>query len=230
LTETMAQNLESVPPGEEQAIDTIVALALGELRKRYPAGAPLVRRDAHAKAHGCVKAIFRVDDNLTANLRVGTFSTPGQEFRAWVRYSNGAFEPGADTGMDGRGMAVKILEPPSPGLSSPPAPGEGPAAAATTHDILMINYPVFFSPGAVDYADFAKSGALTGDSSGLRRYFCSFLHQSAKLARAARIDCLQHRQPEDFLATGHSVFLDGPVSVWSRACGQILCAPMPGCS
>jgi len=73
--------------------------------------------------------------------------------------------------MDGRGMAVKILEPPSLGLSSPPVPGKGPAAAATTHDILMINYPVFFSPDAVDYAGFAKSGALTGDSSGLRRYF-----------------------------------------------------------
>jgi Catalase len=163
VTCAKAQDLESIPAGEAQAINTIVALALGELQKRYPPGAPLARRDAHAKAHGCVKATLRVDDNLAVGLRVGTWAAPGKAFRTWVRFSNGAFEPGADTDMDGRGMALKIMEPPSPDAT--------PAPTATSHDILMINHPVFFSPDAIDYADFAKAGALTGNSDGLKRYF-----------------------------------------------------------
>jgi hypothetical protein len=39
------------------------------------------------------------------------------------------------------------------------------------HDILMINYPVFFSPNVADYKDFALAGALSGDSEALKQYF-----------------------------------------------------------
>lgn len=156
-----SQDIERIPVGEGQAINTIVSRAVAELRKRYPPGAELMRRDAHAKGHGCVKATFRVDENLPAELQVGTFS-PGKKYRAWVRFSNGAFEPGADTGMDGRGMALKIMDLSSAGDAASPG---------AVHDILMINYPVFFSPDAVDYAEFAAAGALTGDPDGLKRYF-----------------------------------------------------------
>jgi catalase len=154
--------LENIPAGEQQAIKTIVSLALGELQKRYPPGAPLVRRDAHAKAHGCVKAVFRVDSDISADLRVGLAARPGYERKAWVRFSNGAFEPGADTGMDGRGMALKIME---------EDPGGKSTSLVASHDLLMINYPVFFSPDASDYTEFATAGALTGNSDGLKRYF-----------------------------------------------------------
>jgi hypothetical protein len=150
-----SQALEAVPPGEDQAIRTIVSLALAALEKRYPPDAPLVRRDAHAKPHGCVKASFRVGADLPGELRVGLAASPAREFKTWVRYSNGAFEPGPDTGMDGRGMAVKIMS----------------AGASAVHDLLMINYPVFFSPDANDYLDFATAGALTGDRDGLKKYF-----------------------------------------------------------
>jgi hypothetical protein len=81
-----SQALEVVPPGEDQAIRTIVSLALAALEKRYPPDAPLVRRDAHAKPHGCVKASFRVAANLPDELRVGLAASPAQEFKTWVRY------------------------------------------------------------------------------------------------------------------------------------------------
>jgi hypothetical protein len=147
------QELEKVPAGEPQAIETIVSRALAELRRYYAPGAPLVRRDAHSKAHGCVKATFQVEPDLPTDLRVGFLSVPGKEYWAWLRFSNGAFKPGSDTGMDGRGMALKLMEPEFSGdaVSAPPR----------SHDILMINYPVFFSPDAIDYAEFAKAGALT---------------------------------------------------------------------
>jgi hypothetical protein len=154
-----AGEMEKPPPGEADAIKTIVSLALKALAERYPEGAPLVRRDAHAKQHGCVRATFEVGNNVPAQLRVGLLAKPGEIFKSWIRFSNGAFEPGADTGMDGRGMALKILY------------EQVPAGARTSHDILMINHPVFFSPDAIDYLDFARAGALTGNSEGLKRYF-----------------------------------------------------------
>ena len=141
---------------ENDAIEAIASRALAEMEKRYPEGAKQrLRRDAHAKAHGCARGLFTVDAGLAADLRVATFAEPGATFRAWVRFSNGAFEPGSDAGLDGRGMAMKLL-----------APGGG-----SEHDFLAINYPQFFSPDAFDYRDFAQAGALTGDSAGLRRYF-----------------------------------------------------------
>lgn len=126
---------------------------MAEMESHYPPGKPgLVRRDAHAKAHGCAKGVFPVDSTLPPELRVGTFATPAREMKAWVRFSNGAFHPGPDTGMDGRGMAVKIF-------ASAPATTAG-ATQAPVHDILMINHPVFFSNDAADYKDFATAGAL----------------------------------------------------------------------
>ena len=159
-----AQDLEQSPPGEAKSIEEIRTLALSELKARYPeTQQTLVRRDAHAKAHGCVKAVFAVDANIPEELRIGTFSQPAQRFKALIRFSNGAFEPGADTGLDGRGMAIKIIdvEPNEKSLQRQRPP----------HDILMINYPAFFSPNVADYKDFALAGALSGDSEALKRYF-----------------------------------------------------------
>ena len=152
------------PAGEAQAIDEVRARALAAIKKRYPESEQtLVRRDAHAKAHGCVKASFEVDPALAPELRVGTFSQPGQRFKALIRFSNGAFEPGPDTGSDGRGMAIKIIDAEPQEKSAP--------RQRRPHDILMINFPAFFSPDVADYKDFAQSGALTGAGDGLRRYF-----------------------------------------------------------
>jgi catalase len=145
--------------GEAQraAVAAITDRALAEMRRHYPEGAQtLVRRDAHAKAHGCARARFTVASDLPGELRVGSFADPGREYPAWTRFSNGSFTPGGDTGLDGRGMALKIFD----------ARPDG-----QTHDILLINHPTFFSPDAVDYRDFADAGALTGDKNGLRRYF-----------------------------------------------------------
>lgn len=152
----------STPPDATADANAIAARALKEMEAHYPAGVSPVRRDAHAKAHGCAKAIFTVDRNIPTTLQVGSFASPGAAYKAWVRFSNGAFHPGPDTGLDGRGMAVKIL-----GVA-PDTPSKGPASA---HDILMINHPVFFSGDARDYRAFAEAGALTGDNAGLKAYF-----------------------------------------------------------
>jgi hypothetical protein len=164
-TQTRDPEFEKVPPGEPALIQEIAADAVAELKKRYPdPGTMLVRRDAHAKAHGCVKAVFQVDPAIPAALRVGTFAQPGQRYKALVRFSNGSFEPGPDSHPDGRGMAVKLIDA-DPDAKSMTTRNRPP------HDIIMIDYPVFFLGAPEEYIDFIKAGALNGDPSNFKRYF-----------------------------------------------------------
>lgn len=159
----ISQAIDLVPKDERLAIEEITSLAKSGLVNRYPLNyRGVVRRDAHAKSHGCVKATFEVEPTLHSEFRVGTFALPGQRMKAWIRFSNGAFEPGSDTGYDGRGLALKLMG---------QDPADISAAAPAIHDILMINHPVFFSPNARDYLAFARAGAMTGNTTGLMKYF-----------------------------------------------------------
>lgn len=162
-----SQKLEQIPPGEAEVIEEIAKGAVAELTKRYPEGtSEPVRRDAHAKPHGCAKAVLQIDEHIDPAFRIGPFAEPGRRSKLWLRFSNGAFEPGPDTDPDGRGMAVKIIGE-SPGEG--PRPGERPDERPV-HDLLFVNYPVFFVANAAEYLDFIHAGALPGGS-GLKRYF-----------------------------------------------------------
>ena len=148
---------------QDQAVADIVKAALGELEKAYPPGAGLVRRDAHAKAHGCVKATFQVDPALPQDLRVGTFAEPGRRYKAWIRFSNGQLQPGADQSPDGRGLALKLID------ADPDRPGS--ARKNPPHDILMVNFPAFFVADIPEYRTFMQLGALGGGFEKIKEYF-----------------------------------------------------------
>jgi hypothetical protein len=135
---------EFVPPGEAEAIQVILAAIEKQVREAAIKSPP-ARRDAHAKADGCVKAEFRVLDNLPPALRVGVFAVP-RTFEAWIRFSNGSGTPQSDYIPDGRGMAIKLM-----GVTDSPS---------TTQDFLMINNPAFFVPNAVDYVVLQTAGPL----------------------------------------------------------------------
>ena len=128
---------ETVPPGEEAATAAIVRAVEATVRAAAKSGP--ARRDAHAKAHGCVKAEFRVLDGLPDALRVGLFAEP-RAYQAWIRFSNGSGNPQADKTGDGRGMAIKVM-----GVAG---------SRSGTQDFLMINNPTFFVRDAADYVDF----------------------------------------------------------------------------
>lgn len=146
------------------AIQEIGAAAVAELAAAYPeTQGGLVRRDAHAKAHGCVKAIFHTDPGLPADLRVGTFAVPGQGFKALIRFSNGAMRPAPDQDPDGRGMAVKLID------SDPMRAGS--PRGRPPHDLLMVDYPEFFLANMDDYRLFMRAHALRGTSQDLKAYF-----------------------------------------------------------
>jgi hypothetical protein len=139
--------LETIPADEPAAIAETAKLIGDFIRKSYPEGKRPAMRDAHAKAHGCVKATVTVPE-LPENLRVGVFAQPRTYF-AWIRYSNGNGTPQADSVGDGRGMAVKLMGVPGKKLLQA-------EVDATTQDFVMINYPVFFIDTAANYVTFTK--------------------------------------------------------------------------
>lgn len=104
------------------------------------------RRDAHAKATGCVRAEFEVNGDIPAQFRHSVFAEPGRSYPAWIRFSNGDMLVQADGEKDARGMAVKLM-----GVEGAPiAPELGDNA---TQDFLMANNQAFFNRNIHDYAE-----------------------------------------------------------------------------
>lgn len=103
-----------------------------------------VLRDAHAKAHGCVRAQVRIRDDIPSSLRHGVFSEPGREWNAWMRLSNGNAYPQFDRINDARGMAIKLLDVPGDKLTRDPH-------HASEQDFVMFNHPVFFVRDVAEY-------------------------------------------------------------------------------
>ena len=104
------------------------------------------RRDAHAKATGCVRARFTVNDDIDTRHRHSIFQQPGAEFQAWIRFSNGDMTLQADKKADARGMAVRVMNVPGEKIA-PELP------QSNIQDFVMTNYPVFFNRNVFDYVE-----------------------------------------------------------------------------
>ena len=101
-------------------------------------------RDAHAKAHGCVKAEVQVLPELAAELRQGVFSEAGKTWQATMRLSNGNAYPQFDSIRDARGMAIKLFDVPGKQLLSD-QPGR------SEQDFVMFSHPNFFVSNVAEY-------------------------------------------------------------------------------
>ena len=97
---------EDAPPGEAAYINDLADRLKTKIIKDNPTG--IMRRDAHPKMHGVVKAEFTVEADLPQELRVGIFGQP-RTYQAWIRFSNqdGSINPDID--RDIRGMAIKLM-------------------------------------------------------------------------------------------------------------------------
>lgn len=101
LGEKLHDNEEQVA----QKIAVIMEQSIQDSSRKY--GTAI--RDAHPKAHGCLKAQFHVDESIPHGLAKGVFH-PGRSYDAWIRFSNSSADPEqADITGDGRGMAVKLM-------------------------------------------------------------------------------------------------------------------------
>lgn len=138
---------EKLQPNEAILAKQIADQIGQSIRKQYRSGNAL--RDAHPKAHGCVRAEFHVSKSLPKNLAKGIF-VPDKTYSAWIRFSNASGDATqADDKKDARGMAIKIL-----GVSGKKILEND--DQAMTQDFIMINHPVFFVDEPHRYLSFIE--------------------------------------------------------------------------
>jgi hypothetical protein len=135
-------------PDEPAHIEEILQLFKGMTERKYPAGVRPMRRDAHTKTNGCVKAEFSVLPNVPEAARLGLFKTPGT-YQAWIRFSNAFSSIASDRDLDVRGMAIKVMGVEGEKLLES-------EKHEKTQDFLLINHNVFFSPSTKAYLEFSR--------------------------------------------------------------------------
>ncbi|GAB1256256.1 hypothetical protein NBRC116494_07580 [Aurantivibrio plasticivorans] len=104
------------------------------------------RRDAHAKATGCVRATFSVNGDIPEHYQHSVFKSPASEFQAWIRFSNGDMTVQKDEKPDARGMAIRVVGVPGEKIA-PELPD------SNVQDFIMTNTPAFFNRNVFDYVD-----------------------------------------------------------------------------
>ncbi len=134
---------ERAPAGEDAAIAEILRIIKLKLGGQFPPGKGDMRRDAHPKHHGAVRAELVVEPNLAPELAVGVFAAT-RSYPAWVRFSNGSGTVQPDHVRDGRGIAIKLMDVPGPKLMDD---------ESRTQDFLFINHDVFAVKDATDYVE-----------------------------------------------------------------------------
>jgi catalase len=159
---------EYISSDEDNIIKVIENISLQQIEQNFKQGEKPVRRDAHAKHHGCVKAEFIVEDNLHDEMKVGVFQEPGKRFTACIRFSNASGNAQVPDSKDiSRGMAIKLL-----GVEGEKLLED--EKHEKTQDFVMINHPVFLIRNNSDYVEFFKALQEAGDKPPLKFFFPSF--------------------------------------------------------
>ena len=133
---------------EKEDVKQIAEITVNLLDKRYTEKQQKVLRGVHPKSHGCVKATFKINDDIAETYRVGLFSTPGKEYSAIIRFSNASVHVGPDLENrenSSRGMAIKVL-----GLDQNEKFLDK-DHGQKNQDFLMINTPAFAFTNTTDY-------------------------------------------------------------------------------
>ena len=152
---------EEIPAGEAAMTQDILQTAIKIVDQHRDNTRYL--RDAHAKAHGCVKAEVAVLQNLDPTLRQGVFAEPGKTWQAVMRLSNGNAYPQFDSLRDARGMALKLLD--VPGTQLMPS-----QHGRSEQDFVMFNHPNFF---VSDVAEYRQNIGAQADGQKVMAFFPS---------------------------------------------------------
>lgn len=165
---------EYPPPGEADHARNLTERLQAKIVRDNPSG--LMRRDAHPKMHGLVRAEFTVEPGLPDDLRVGVFRQPAG-YRAWVRFSNqdGTIRP--DRQGDIRGMAIKLM-----GIEGEKLLDE--EQDARTQDFILISTPVFVTRDVEEFDGLIR--ALTGSVWAKLGFFATHWRVVWNLLRAMR--------------------------------------------
>jgi hypothetical protein len=86
--DAITEGPEGVAAAPKAIVDSIIALFTDSTNKDHSEHNPWLHQ-AHAKQHGCVSARVTVKTGLDPRLAQGMFSTPGKQYNAMIRFSNG---------------------------------------------------------------------------------------------------------------------------------------------
>ena len=150
---------EQIPPEEAHDIADLRTRLLAKIKSEYPKG--VMRRDAHPKMHGLVRAYFMVEPNLPPELQVGVFKE-SRRYKAWIRFSNqnGTIQP--DIKNDIRGMAIKLMDVPGKKILEAEANEQ-------TQDFILISSDVFVTANVREFAGLIR--AMTSNIVALGWFF-----------------------------------------------------------
>jgi len=151
-----SDDLEHIPPDEEQMINGIVDALHRNNVRAYERHQHAIR-DAHSKGHGLLRGELTVYSGLDDDLRQGLFATPAT-YPVIARLSSTAPEIRSDQVHGVRGIAIKVL-----GVEGPRTRVEFPGSS---QDFIMVNSPTFPSKDVRDYLGsmgFAAKLAQTPD-------------------------------------------------------------------
>lgn len=122
--------LETREPGEAAMIAEMTDILRRKMARDYAADD--TRRDAHPKTVGLLRARFRIEADLPAELKVGLFSK-ARSFDCWIRFSNSSGKIQSDAIKDARGVAIQLIPPRSAGKDS---------TLAVAQDFILLSAPV----------------------------------------------------------------------------------------
>ncbi len=170
-----AANFETIPSNEAGRIKDLGERLKQKIIKDNAGG--IMRRDAHPKMHGLVKAEFKVESDLPEELAIGLFSET-KSYQTWVRFSNqdGSINP--DIKRDIRGMAIKLMG--VPGQKLLPQEKDAP-----THDFITISTNVFVTKDVAEFDDLIKT-VTTKNPLGQAFFFSCHLRLVKNLLMAMR--------------------------------------------
>ena len=146
-------NREYLDPCEAKLIEEMVKITIERINPQQGR----LRRGQHAKATGCVRGTFKIQNDVAENLRHGIFHQPNQSFQTIVRFSNSSEMIGPDGLPNARGMAIKLLD-----VDGTPAI---PGTVSRCQDFLTINHPVFPFATPAEFVKFfdLRETPLVGD-------------------------------------------------------------------
>jgi catalase len=110
-------------------------------------------RSVHAKAHGVIEGVMRIEAGLPPEFAQGLFATAG-EHRVYMRLSTNAGDILPDAVSLPRGLALKVLD--VDGARLPDADGR-------TQDFILVNGPIFQAPNPEKFLSSLKLLAKTTD-------------------------------------------------------------------
>ncbi|WP_338848471.1 catalase family protein [Massilia sp. W12] len=167
---------ETISADEAASFAELTELLSKNIEELYPPG-NIVRRDAHPKMHGLVKAEFVVNPDLPQQFHLGVFQ-PGKQYPAWVRFSNQNAKAQSDNIPDIRGMAVKLMHVPGEKLLSD-------QAQATTHDFITISATSFVTRNTQEFVELVR--AMRKGWLSLIWFFLTHIRSGVNLLRANKV-------------------------------------------